>query len=103
METPVRAPLLPAKMLRLVRRAPEHGARLLSSSRAAHDTGVKSLGPQKGERYFDKLLVANRGEITARIFRSAKNMGIKTVAVYSEADASACHVKVRPLSFPRHS
>ncbi|MGK7391562.1 MAG: acetyl-CoA carboxylase biotin carboxylase subunit [Candidatus Cyclobacteriaceae bacterium M2_1C_046] len=40
-----------------------------------------------------KLLVANRGEITLRIMRTAKEMGIKTVAVYSEADRKAPHVQ----------
>jgi acetyl-CoA carboxylase biotin carboxylase subunit len=40
-----------------------------------------------------KLLVANRGEIALRIMRSAKEMGIKTVAVFSEADRNALHVR----------
>jgi len=40
-----------------------------------------------------KLLVANRGEIALRIMRTAKEMGIKTVAVYSDADRNAPHVK----------
>ncbi|MFT5260389.1 MAG: propionyl-CoA carboxylase alpha chain [Saprospiraceae bacterium] len=42
---------------------------------------------------FDKILIANRGEIACRAMRTAKRMGIKTVAVYSDADARALHVK----------
>ena len=42
---------------------------------------------------FDKILIANRGEIAVRIMRTAKRMGIKTVAIYSEADTNALHVK----------
>ena len=41
---------------------------------------------------FSRLLIANRGEIACRIMRSARRMGIATIAVYSEADASALHV-----------
>ncbi len=41
---------------------------------------------------FDKILIANRGEIALRVIRAAREMGIETVAVHSEADASAMHV-----------
>jgi propionyl-CoA carboxylase alpha chain len=43
---------------------------------------------------FQKILIANRGEIACRIIRSAKQMGIKTVAVYSDADREARHVEL---------
>ena len=43
---------------------------------------------------FDKLLIANRGEIACRVIRSAKRMGIQTVAVFSDADRDAPHVQM---------
>ncbi|MDA5192574.1 acetyl/propionyl/methylcrotonyl-CoA carboxylase subunit alpha [Govanella unica] len=43
---------------------------------------------------FDRILIANRGEIACRIIKTARRLGIKTVAVYSDADANARHVRL---------
>ncbi|NXX92068.1 PCCA carboxylase, partial [Centropus bengalensis] len=48
------------------------------------------LSPQT----FEKLLIANRGEIACRVIKTCKKMGIKTVAIYSDVDANAVHVKM---------
>ena len=47
---------------------------------------------------FDTLLIANRGEIALRIIRTARQMGLRTVAVYSDADADAPHVRAADLA-----
>ena len=47
-----------------------------------------------GSTKFKKILIANRGEIALRIHRACKEMGINTVAVYSEADREAMHVRL---------
>jgi len=47
-----------------------------------------------GSTSFKKILIANRGEIALRIHRACKEMGINTVAVYSEADREAMHVRL---------
>ena len=55
---------------------------------------------------FEKILIANRGEIALRIQRACREMGIKTVAVHSEADADAKYVRLADESVcigPAHS
>jgi propionyl-CoA carboxylase alpha chain len=53
----------------------------------------RQMSTKNYPKTFDKLLVANRGEIARRIFSTCKKMGIKTVAVYSDADRHAMFVK----------
>src|SRR5947209_4060970 len=55
---------------------------------------MRLTGASLRGRMFKKILIANRGEIACRVIRTARRMGIKTVAVYSDADARAPHVKM---------
>ena len=43
---------------------------------------------------FKRILIANRGEIACRVIKTARKMGIQTIAVYSEADRDALHVEM---------
>ena len=49
---------------------------------------------------FDTLLIANRGEIACRIIRTARRLGIRTIAVFSDADRHALHVELADAAYP---
>ena len=51
-------------------------------------------------KLFDKILIANRGEIAGRVIKTAKRLGIRTVAVFSDADAHSQHVAMVRRAFP---
>src|SRR6266571_4735718 len=62
-------------------------------SRAASPCSTASGCSRSGRAVFKKILIANRGEVALRIIYACKELGIKTVAVYSEADEHALHVR----------
>ncbi|KAJ1932211.1 hypothetical protein FBU59_006451, partial [Linderina macrospora] len=82
-------------MLRAYSRVTATPGSLLSRFRATHLTGTRALTTETQRKpLFDKILIANRGEIACRIMKTARKLGVKTVAVYSEADAKSMHAQM---------
>jgi 3-methylcrotonyl-CoA carboxylase alpha subunit len=74
--------------------APSRFASTHTSSSTPSNTAAASIGLSTRNPLPRKILIANRGEIACRIMRTCKALGIQTVAVFSEADANAMHVKM---------
>nr|XP_015801023.2 propionyl-CoA carboxylase alpha chain, mitochondrial isoform X1 [Nothobranchius furzeri] len=65
-----------------------------SSCRSCAVTSRTPYSTVPSEKTFDKILIANRGEIACRVIKTCKKMGIQTVAVHSDVDSNAVHVKM---------
>ncbi|XP_068183307.1 propionyl-CoA carboxylase alpha chain, mitochondrial [Antennarius striatus] len=73
--------------------AVKHGS-LQSRCRAVYHIAQYSTAHNPNEKTFDKILIANRGEIACRVIKTCKKMGIQSVAVHSDVDSTAVHVKM---------
>nr|XP_021500113.1 propionyl-CoA carboxylase alpha chain, mitochondrial isoform X2 [Meriones unguiculatus] len=79
----------PQQLLWTLKRAPVYSQQGLLMPQSP-----RSVGCEPKEKTFDKILIANRGEIACRVIKTCRKMGIKTVAIHSDVDASSVHVKM---------
>nr|XP_042141265.1 propionyl-CoA carboxylase alpha chain, mitochondrial isoform X2 [Peromyscus maniculatus bairdii] len=79
----------PQQLLWTLKHVPVYSQKSLVEFRS-----LSSIEYDSKEKTFDKILIANRGEIACRVIKTCKKMGIKTVAVHSDVDASSVHVKM---------
>ncbi|XP_077439015.1 propionyl-CoA carboxylase alpha chain, mitochondrial [Vanacampus margaritifer] len=79
----------PSRLLFVLKFAP-----FQSGCCAIHSKAQYSTAPSPNEKTFDKILIANRGEIACRVIKTCKKMGIRTVAVHSDVDSNSVHVKM---------
>ncbi|XP_058404415.1 propionyl-CoA carboxylase alpha chain, mitochondrial isoform X2 [Diceros bicornis minor] len=82
-------PLMRSAALWTLKDVPYYSRQCLVVSRS-----LCSARYDSNEKTFDKILIANRGEIACRVIKTCKKMGIKTVAIHSDVDASSVHVKM---------
>ena len=82
-----------AVALFLRRELRQHGIFPAVSLYRRFSSSQETGGGRAGKKMIEKILIANRGEIACRIMRTAKRLGIRTVAVYSDADRDSLHVK----------
>lgn len=85
-------------MFSIIRRYSHKNISILTTQKLQQFSSNAATGRLNGEM-FNKVLIANRGEIAIRVMKTARRMGIRTVAVYSEADANAQHVKQADESY----
>ncbi|WVQ95677.1 acetyl-CoA carboxylase, biotin carboxylase subunit [Kwoniella sp. CBS 9459] len=74
--------------------AAPHPAHDITTPQSFSSTSPGLTGTTAAKPHFKKILIANRGEIACRIIRTARRLGIKTVAVFSEADRGCMHVQM---------
>uniref|UniRef100_A0A2K6PA68 Propionyl-CoA carboxylase alpha chain, mitochondrial n=1 Tax=Rhinopithecus roxellana TaxID=61622 RepID=A0A2K6PA68_RHIRO len=79
--------LMLSSALRTLKHVPHYSRQHLMVSR-----NLGSVGYDPNEKTFDKILIANRGEIACRVIKTCKKMGIKTVAIHSDVDASSVSI-----------